>query len=182
MGNSRGRTDCAVLAGHRLPRRWPHGRRSWRSPPSSQNLVDLLLVEARELRRLPARILAIDLYHARDEEFLLLVRLRLPEVRLPQRHQEARIARPFFMLRIHARTREGLDVGEVVEVPCLSNREGAVRVFLRLVHAHAARAPDGDDDDSRLLGVEGPGFGRRGRRGMAGVLGYTNVCDVGFLH
>lgn len=145
----------------------------------TEDLVQLLLVEAGQVGQLAARVLAIDLDQAGDEELLLLVRLGMPEVGLAQGDEEARVAGPLAVVGADEGAGEGLDVGEVVEVPRLADGKGAAGVLLGLVHAHAAGAADGDDDDTRLLRFGGPGVRRGRRRGMGGILGDSDVGDVG---
>lgn len=66
------------------------------------------------------------------------------------------------MIRRDRRGSEGFDRSEIVQIPSFADGEGAIRVFLGLVHAYATRFPKGDDDESWLgrLGCSGIG-GRR---------------------
>lgn len=88
---------------------------------SSHNLIILPLLEARKLRYLASRIFPIDLDQTRDEELLLLVRLRLPEVRLPQRNEEACVASPFTLVRGNLGVSVRFDMSEVIKIPRLSD-------------------------------------------------------------
>lgn len=76
---------------------------------------------------------------------------------------------------------EGLDGGQILEVPGLADGEGAIVVLAGLVHAYATGAPDGDDDDTGLL-VLGSRRGRRRSRGMGGILDDADVGDVRLGH
>lgn len=150
--------------------------------PGTHDLLHVPGVKTRELGNLAACVFAIDLDHGGDEELLLLVRLGLPEVWLPKDDKKARFGGPFLVVGGDVGAGEGLDAGEVVEIPGLPDGEGAVGVLLGLVHADATGLANGDDDDTRLLGVGGASLGRWRRGGMGGILGDADVGDVSFLN
>lgn len=100
---------------------------------TAQHLVKFALVEAYQSRHAAASILAEDLDQTGNKELLLLVGLGLPVVWLPQGDDEAHIAGPLTEVGAGGRAGEGLDVGEVVEEPCLADGKGAIGVLLGLV-------------------------------------------------
>lgn len=127
----------------------------------AQNLVLLFLIEPCKLWRLATCVFAINLDQAGDEELLFLVRLRLPVVWLAERDNEAHVASPFLLIAVDLGPSKRFNVGEVVEVPRLADRKGAVRVLLGFVHADAAGFPNCDNDDTRFLGIGSARLGRR---------------------
>jgi hypothetical protein len=105
---------------------------------TAEHLVKLALVEAGQIGRAAARVSVVDLDEARNKELLFLVGLGFPVVGLAQGHHKAHVAGPLLAVRVGRRARERFDGSEIVEEPCLPDREGAVGVLLGLVHAHAA--------------------------------------------
>lgn len=121
----------------------------------------------------------IDLDQAGDEEFLLLVGLSLPIVRLSERYEKSHISGPFLVICIGCRACVGLNGAEIVQVPGLSNRKGAVRVLFGLVHPHSARLANGDDDCALLLGGGCSLVWRWGRGRGARIFGDLDMGYVG---
>lgn len=139
----------------------------WRSSRgSAKDLVELTLVEVGKHRNTAASVFAVNLDQAGDKELLLSVRLCLPVVGLAKGDDKPIVSRPPAAIRGDIGAGVGLDRGKVVEVPSLAYRKGSIHVLLSLVHADPARFSDGDDDDTRLLGLRVPRFGRRGARGV----------------
>lgn len=118
---------------------------------TSKDLIKLALVEVGQGRDPAAGVLAVNLDQAGNKELLLLIRLCLPVIWFAKGDQEAGISSPLTEVRRDVRPRVGLYGGEVIKVPCLSNRESTINIFFRLVHPYPTRLPNGDDYDSRLL-------------------------------
>lgn len=83
------------------PRRWS----------STHNLIKFALVEAGQFRGLPIRVFSVNLDQAGNKEFLFLVGLRIPEIRLLDSDDEARLASCLSQAGVYRWAREGLDVG-----------------------------------------------------------------------
>ena len=149
---------------------------------SAEYLILLLRVEAREFWDFAARVLAVNLYQAGNEEFLLLVCLSLPEVWLAKGDYEACVATPFSMAGRCVGAGEAFDMRKIIKVPSLANGVCPIWIFLGLVHADAAGLADSNYDNSRLFGIGGTGLRRRRRRRVRGEFGDSDVCDVGFEH
>ena len=75
----------------------------------AHDLFQLLLIKSLQLGRLAAGVFAVDLDHRSDEELLLLVRLRLPVVGLPDGDQKARVTGPFFPVPWYIGPGKGFD-------------------------------------------------------------------------
>ena len=75
----------------------------------------------------------------------------LPVVRFSDINNETCIASPLSQLWFNGSGSEGFNRSEVVEIPCLANGEGSIRILLGFMHAHAARFPHGNDNDTGLF-------------------------------
>lgn len=172
-----------MLGGWRLGLGYGQGPRlaGGRTLASAHDLIQLLLIESHELRDLATGVLAVDLDHGGNEELLLLVSLGLPEVRLPQDNDESRFGGPFSLIPRNTWPSERLETAQVVQVPRLADGEGAVGVFLGLVDSNTAGFADGDNYDARLLRARDTGIRWRGRGGIGGEFGDSDMGDVGFL-
>lgn len=169
------------------PRRrcWLLSRHGGCGGKGTQYLSSLLVIEASQLGSLALCVFAIDFDCARYEEILLLARARLPVVRLGDGDDEALAAGPGAVAGLSLalgrmrRIRKRLDARELLHVPCLANTEAAIVVLSRLVHAHAARRPHGDDDQTGLLVLWGA-IRRRWCGGMGAIFLDPDVRDVAF--
>lgn len=94
----------------------------------------LSLVETYELRGLTTSVFAIDLDQTGNEELLFLICLSLPKVGLAESDDKAGFANPVTMVGVYLRASERFDLGKIIKIPGLANREGAVSVLLGLVH------------------------------------------------
>lgn len=116
----RGRRVWLTRPLFRLRRRWSCGP-GGRTSPTSHDLVQFPGIKAYEFWDLAARVFAIYLDEACDEELLFLVGLSLPEVGFSQGDKKSSVANPFAMGGVNLGASVGLDVSEVVEVPCLAD-------------------------------------------------------------
>lgn len=118
---------------------------------ASEDLVKLALVEVGQGRHPATGVLAINLDQAGNEEFLLLIGLCLPVIWFANGDQKTSVPSPLAKVGRDVGPCVGLYGGEVIEVPCLSNRKSAIDVLFCLVYSYTTRLPNGDDNDSRLF-------------------------------
>lgn len=142
----------------------------------------LPLVKPLQLRHQSFSVLPVNLDRACNEEILLFARARLPVVRLSDRHNEPDAPCPLPVLRLpiiswRLLPSKSLDRAQLLQVPGLANTEAAVVVLARLVHAHSARVPHGDDNQPWLLVVR-IAVRRRRRGRMGGIFHDADVGDV----
>jgi hypothetical protein len=166
-----------------------HGRRSLRRRllvgRRTQNLCLGVLIETPQLRYLALGIFTIDFDRTRNEEVLLLGCPGLPVIRLRDGHSESHASCPLPELRLpvtlrwKGATREGLDGGQLLQVPSLANAEAAIVVLPGLVHSNTPCRAHSDDDQARLFGVRWR-LGRRWSGRMLGILLDADMSDVGF--
>lgn len=146
---------------------------------TAEDLVQLALVEVGESWDTAASVLSKDLDHARDEELLLPVALGFPVIGLAHSDEEAIIPCPLTKVGRDIGAGVGLDGGEIIQVPSLAYRKSAIHILFCLVYTHPTGLPDGDDDDTGLLGLGVSRLGRRGGRGIRRKLEDSKMCDIG---
>lgn len=155
-------------------------RSGWRRSSGAKNLFNLTRIKANKFRGVAASVFPVYLNEASNEKLLLLIGARLPVIGFADVDDEANVASPFSLLGVYIWGSERFDTGEVVQIPGLANRKGAIRILLGFVDTDASGLAHSDNYDAGFLGLGTAGLGGWRRSLMRTILCDSNMCDVGF--